>query len=74
MHKGEGTVHSYNTNEWVVYDTTSGRKARAEGDEAGRKNVPSGAFVFHDRLFQEWLMHTVPKPAPATAGGEREAS
>lgn len=36
MHKGEGTVHSYNTNEWAVYDTTSGRK---DGPREGRKRA-----------------------------------
>lgn len=72
MHKGEGTVHSYNTNEWAVYDTTSGRKeGREDGPRGKETGVPSGAFVFHDRLFQEWLMHTVPKAAPATRGEGR---
>lgn len=35
-------------------------RTREGGKEAGerRKNVPSGAFVFHDRLFQEWLWCT----------------
>lgn len=44
-------------------------EGRKDGPRGKETSVPSGAFVFHDRLFQEWLMHTVPKAAPATRGG-----
>lgn len=46
--KGEGTVHSYNTNEWAVYDTTSGRKegrtARGERKPVWRVRFPRSAI------------------------------
>lgn len=75
MHKGEGTVHSYNTNEWAVYDTTSGRKDA--GGRKGSRRTAQERPVWRVRfprsaISRVALMHTVPKAAPATAGGGRE--
>lgn len=49
MHKGEGTVHSYNTNEWVVYDIRSegprgGRGSRAQERPVWRVRFPRSAI------------------------------